>query len=241
MSRGAWCLAAALLLSGCATNKSSSTAPVIAVKDGVVNFRGNILRDSFDKLQAAVGAQPVRRLRMYSGGGEVIASTRIARWVYDNQIDVEVVGPCLSSCANYIFPAGKQKYITGRGLVAWHGTAGHRLYLHRKGIKRLGADEMAVFELAAKAEREFFAATGISSFMPWFAKLAPYHVYNFYILSQEDMAWFGMTGLHVRDDYTTQGFGPLNDKVRNNFVLVKIDRTVTNAADPNWTGVPPAP
>lgn len=236
MSARALGLAMALLLAGCASKQVNWTVPTIGVNDGVVDFRGNIFPDSFDKLQAVVGAGPVRRLRIHSGGGDVIAATRIARWVHANRIDVEVVGPCFSSCANYIFPAGKEKYISGRGLVAWHGTAGHRLYLHQTGAKKMAPDELALFDKAAKAERDFFAETGINSFVSWFGKLAPYNAPKFYILSKEDMAWFGMTGLHVRDDYTTLGFGPLNDKNKNDFILVKVDRTVTDVAGPGREG-----
>lgn len=58
-----------------------------------------------------------------SGGGEINAGMKMGYWVFDNQIDVVVNGMCMSSCANYIFPAGHRKIINNGSIVAWHGSA----------------------------------------------------------------------------------------------------------------------
>ena len=46
----------------------------------------------------------------------------IGEWIFDHEIDVIVDEICFSSCANYIFPAGKNKIIEEDAIVGWHGS-----------------------------------------------------------------------------------------------------------------------
>ncbi|MGX9608655.1 hypothetical protein [Acinetobacter sp. T63] len=43
--------------------------------------------------------------------------------VYVHQLNVEVGQYCFSSCANYVFPAGKVKYLNWCSQLGWHGGA----------------------------------------------------------------------------------------------------------------------
>ena len=67
----------------------------------------------------------VTRLLISSDGGEVDAAIKLALWVFENQIDIEVRDYCLSSCANYVFTAAKNKTIHPGAVVAWHGNYHH--------------------------------------------------------------------------------------------------------------------
>ena len=46
----------------------------------------------------------------------------IGEWIFDHEIDVIVDEICFSSCANYIFTAGKTKIIEKDAIVGWHGS-----------------------------------------------------------------------------------------------------------------------
>ena len=46
----------------------------------------------------------------------------IGEWIFDHEIDVIVDEICFSSCANYIFTAGKNKIIEKDAIVGWHGS-----------------------------------------------------------------------------------------------------------------------
>lgn len=65
----------------------------------------------------------VTRLRIRSSGGDVDLGMDLAEWVLERELDVEVLDHCLSSCANYVFPAGRTKVIPPGAVVGWHGSA----------------------------------------------------------------------------------------------------------------------
>lgn len=65
----------------------------------------------------------VKRLVIDSGGGDVNLGMDLAGLVLENNLDVVVAGMCGSSCANYVFPAGKNKRINPNAVVVWHGSA----------------------------------------------------------------------------------------------------------------------
>ena len=62
-------------------------------------------------------------LAIDSGGGSLDAGMDIGQFVFENNLAVLVNRLCVSACANYVFPAGKQKFVTEHAIVAWHGGA----------------------------------------------------------------------------------------------------------------------
>ena len=225
--------AALLALSACTTPPVAPVASISAA-DGVLTFDGPIQPGSLEKVQQAVASQSIHTLKIRSGGGSVIEAIGIARWMHGNGVNVVVYGGCFSSCANYIFPAGKEKHIVNGGIVGWHGSFEHRVYQHKQGVNVVDKDELAQFELIARRERALYAELGVNGYLAWFAKIAPYKVYNMYFLSKEDMEYFGLTGLHVRADYLSTDLARWNSREKDTLQLVHVDRSVTNSSDPHW-------
>lgn len=56
-----------------------------------------------------------------STGGNWETNLGIATLIHDHGWDVEVVDLCASSCAIFIFPAGKKKYLHPQAMLAFHG------------------------------------------------------------------------------------------------------------------------
>jgi len=56
-----------------------------------------------------------------SQGGSAGAGMQLGSWVFDNGLDVEIDTYCFSSCANYVFPAGRTKVLASRASLMWHG------------------------------------------------------------------------------------------------------------------------
>ena len=56
-----------------------------------------------------------------SAGGDGFAALAIGILLHRHNWDVEVVGVCPSSCANWIFAAGKTKYLSSQSLLLFHG------------------------------------------------------------------------------------------------------------------------
>src|SRR6478672_4458853 len=85
------------------------------------------------------------------------------------------------------------------GVMAWHGTMAHVLYLHATGQGTWSDAEIAEARQLAAREAAFYARIGVDGFVGWFAKLPPYAVDEFYCLAPDDMARFGISGVSVRD------------------------------------------
>lgn len=217
-------LAIALLsvaLTGCATQK---IAPV-TVSGKTVVFQGLIYAATVDEFVQAVEQYDAKRVLIASGGGHVAPALRMARVIHERGMDVEVFGLCFSSCANYIFPAGKNKSITSLGIVGWHGNIQHLLHLHRSGKAPITGTFLEEATTLAAQEAEFYKNIGVDSFITWFGKLPPYNVRDTYFLAPNDMARFGIRDVAVRADYAQTDLAPYNaagvEKVR--FVEVQWD------------------
>lgn len=222
------------LLASCAGQPSKPAPSSIRLEHDAIVVEGELRPNTLARMQEAIGQRKVSKLIIRSGGGEVTGSIKVARWVHENGIDVEVDGDCFSSCANYIFPAGRNKYIVGKGIVAWHGTLEHQAYKHEQGDSQLDAESLASLLSIVARERKFYADTGINSFAGWFGKIAPYNIYNLYFMSKQDMEYFGMRNLHVRADYAQADLKKYLKFDARTIRLLTVNRAVTNAADPRW-------
>jgi hypothetical protein len=56
-----------------------------------------------------------------SSGGDWESALALGILIHRHGWDVEVVNICASSCANFIFPAGKKKYLHGDSMLLYHG------------------------------------------------------------------------------------------------------------------------
>lgn len=170
------------------------------VRDGdAVVFTGRIDADAAARAIALLQDPAVSRLVITSGGGLVAPALDLADAVHARRIDVEVPKACLSSCANYVLPAGARKVLGRPGVVGWHGTMAHVLYLQATGQGSWSDEEMAEARALAAREVTFYARLGVDGFVGWFAKLPPYAIDEFYCLSPPDMARFGIHDVTVRD------------------------------------------
>jgi hypothetical protein len=84
-----------------------------------------------------------------SGGGSWESALALGILIHRHGWNVEVVDICASSCANFIFPAGKVKYLHGNALLLFHGGP------HQQNLltKVIDAEHASVVKSApAKAE-----------------------------------------------------------------------------------------
>lgn len=97
---------------------------VIRVEGRVIHFDGLISPASVAKVRALLEADgSLAEFAIRSDGGDVEAGMALGGMIRDRGMDVRVVGDiCMSSCANYVFPAGDRKFIERGALVIWHGS-----------------------------------------------------------------------------------------------------------------------
>lgn len=109
----------------------------------------------------------IKKILISSVGGDADAAMILAEEILKWDIDIYVDGPCFSSCANYIFMAGKRKFILKYGVVAWHGAprlkenshpnAKRIVERHHAFFKRIGVDEEITWKFPCdlKTDPEF--------------------------------------------------------------------------------------
>jgi hypothetical protein len=83
-------------------------------------FKGMIKPQS--ELVRVLKTSNVSTLVINSSGGYAEPALDAALIIYQKNIDVYVDGVCGSSCANYIFLAGRYKFVTKNSTVFWHGS-----------------------------------------------------------------------------------------------------------------------
>jgi hypothetical protein len=182
----------------------SPTTTVERAGDAIV-FRGRIEAGSAARFRELLRETGVGRLVITSHGGLVDAALDMAEAVVDHGLDVEVPQACLSSCANYVFPAGRKKRLGHSRAVGWHGNMAHVLHLQQTGQASWSEPEIESARRLERREQAFFQRIGVDGFVCWFGKIAPHNVDEFYSLSPRDMARFGIVGVTVADGVAPAG------------------------------------
>jgi hypothetical protein len=70
----------------------------------------------YDSLQPKPSVLSIR-----SRGGTTSHGLALGQWVRDRRLDVKVMEYCMSSCANYVFPAGIHKLVSNFAVIGFHG------------------------------------------------------------------------------------------------------------------------
>lgn len=173
-----------------------------------------------------VAGRSVKRLIISSRGGEVAAAIELGFWVVDQRLDVEVPDYCLSACANYVFPAGQKKVIHTGAIVAWHGNYHHlkmtglwkdditsRMERYHEDADTARRRARAEVDRLVRMEHNFFRHIGVEETLCWIGKMPPYNAPNYYFLSADDMARFGIANVHTPPDYENTNVSKFSDHV----------------------------
>jgi hypothetical protein len=157
---------------------------VVRVQGDTLVYTGNLSKASsaaFDAAVAGVRRGQLTRLVISSGGGDTVEGRHVGRWVRDMALVVEVDVICFSSCADYVFPAGRARVIRADAFVGWHGNERQfEVLAARTGVSV--ADQLAAvppadvapgpraafvqealrsFAVTKKDEAEFYASLGL--------------------------------------------------------------------------------
>jgi hypothetical protein len=96
----------------------------VQVRGDTVYYTGNFSKAStaaFNTAVAAIKRGQITRMVISSGGGDTVEGRHVGRWVRDMALVLEVDVICFSSCADYVFPAGRARVIRSGAFVGWHG------------------------------------------------------------------------------------------------------------------------
>ncbi len=197
--------------------------PQVRIEGSKLFYEGLLSIGGFDKIKDEIkkSNQKIKWLHINSAGGEIDVSMDIGLWVFNNDLNIRVYNVCLSSCANYIFSAGKDKVIEKNAIVAWHGSAmqdslndlpsdqienilsqiedPQEKKEERKKIINSHKKYMANMK---KKQENFFETIGVDQRITVIGQSGNYKVNNFWSFSVKDMEKFGIANVTAPDNYT---------------------------------------
>lgn len=206
-------------------NDPSAEKAVIAFQGETVNYAGKITDTNVERFLAEATGKNVSTLVISSGGGEINAGMRMGEWVLDNHVDVVVKDMCMSSCANYVFTAGRRKTINANSIVAWHGNIFQEYEGWEEDVRKAATEtfdklsetdkkkqplkdmiqkaleQMRLYRAASiKKQSEFFKKIGVDGYICRIGN-EEYGARDFFILSVKDMARFGVLNVSAPEKY----------------------------------------
>jgi len=183
-------------------------------------YRGEITEEGFATLRKLTQGRAIDTLVVDSAGGEIVIGMDFGYWLLERGLDVTVDGVCLSSCANYVFTAGRSKTILPGSVVGWHGSAeqpGLLDQMHAEAERTVRAKRLPPGKEAEELVRvrqanvdyltgailkqgEFFHRVGVDEYITRIGNEV-YGLPGFYYLSVQDMARFGIKDVSAPQDY----------------------------------------
>lgn len=187
---------------------------------GTVSYRGSLTEEGLEALRTKGSDPGITTLLVESTGGEIVVGMDFGTWVVDRGLNVVVDRACLSSCANYIFPAARNKEILPGAVVAWHGSAKQPGLLEeldramqaqidaeklpparrREALLNARRANLEYLTAAIRKQDEFFFRIGVDEYVTRIGN-EKYGVRGFFYLSVADMAIFGIDNVIAPENY----------------------------------------
>lgn len=207
-----------------------------------VSYRGSLTEEGLAALRNIGNDSEVTAVLVESTGGEIVVGMDFGLWVADRNLDVVVDRACLSSCANYVFVAGRSKQILPGAIVAWHGSAKQPGLLaqldeivaeqvaasgltpdeRERELKRAQRANVRYLTDAINKQDQFFYRVGVDEYVTRVGN-EKYGVRGFFYLSVADMAVFGIENVSAPDDYSEMEPQSIARRVGYPVTLVKLD------------------
>ena len=224
-------LLAILCSSAVADSTDMRIVTKVRLSDCCIDYRGIITAEANQavyELYEEASPKPTT-LVVESIGGAAGAAMQLGNWMLDHQLDVRVDTYCYSSCANYIFLAGRNKLLASHASLMWHGgvtqplgrpemehllddmlsaledEAREAVLAERPRERLLEQMEASRLELVAR-ETRFFERIAVDRRITVLGRLFEHellahdHDYAGWDLSLEDMEKLGVRGVHVIGD-----------------------------------------
>lgn len=208
----------------------------VRLNGDVIEYRGPLTQDANKRTFASfeTAERKPRTLLIDSKGGSAEAGMQLGAWLFAHTLDVTIENVCLSSCANYVFPAGRIKRLSPTATLLWHGGATQpicdddldrlldevlmdmsdrdrgELLRHSSRAQLLAALKDSLEFLIAR-ERKFFAMLGVDPRIATLGQLYERELlqsgddYIGWDYSLEDLAKLGVHDVIVMND---QGWAP---------------------------------
>lgn len=175
-------------------------ATQVYVDGNTVVYTGYLTADANQRVSQLAQQTQVDRLAISSRGGDVMLGMDLANTVFDNGWDVEVLSHCFSSCANYVFTAGRHKILHADSQLAWHGGVTQKMDF--AGDTNLKAQYEAYIQQASDKERRFFDKINVSQNITTYGQQPQFQPYQGCIgwrYTLDKLATFGVNQVQLAD------------------------------------------
>jgi hypothetical protein len=215
-------------------------SPQIYLQDQNVKYIGKLTPEGLFQLKKSTKDRWITSLTIASTGGEISIGIDFGTWVFDNNLDVIVEKACMSSCANYIFPAGRRKVILPGAVVAWHGSATHRdksedqlrsvIIGRYKELKRPISEweinnEVRLYRFYLRdikeKQEEFYKKIEVDEYVTRIGNVE-YGVKGFFFMPVEDMAKFGIHNVMAPKGYENTNVKELKKGMQVPIICIKL-------------------
>lgn len=218
------------------SKEPSAEEATILLEGATATYAGKINERNLERFMNTVKGKKVSQLIISSGGGEINEGMKMGEWVFDNHVDVVVESMCMSSCANYVFTAGHQKTILPNSIVAWHGSilqktgmseedvraAALKAYdqmpdsekkkIDRKIFVEKNLQQLKEYRINSEARQaQFFRKIGVDEYICRIGN-EKYAAMDFFLLSVEDMARFGVLNVKAPANYEEIDLAPFRQQ-----------------------------
>lgn len=132
----------------------------VGIEHGELVYTGDVTDDANQRLFAlydSLATKPTVFL-VQSAGGVVEQGLDLGSWLHANKLDVKVTGYCLSSCANYVFTAGRRKIVGNGALIGFHGGISSEHFAlddaSRAAYDAMTSEQQAAFWASVKSDQQ---------------------------------------------------------------------------------------
>lgn len=208
-----------LLLSAVPLHSGAETTVNIEGKEIIYN--GGLDREANEAVFGLFSRQDIKptTLTITSRGGPIHLGLELGEWVHERGLNVKVYDLCFSSCANYVFPAGRKKYLGNNAVIGFHGGATSDSYnvsaiestlqtvpeQERERLRAEMEDSLKSYINAnSKREAKFYEKLGVSPKINTIGQSEPYKEfrkdYDGWVYSVEDMKTLGLMNVEIIND-----------------------------------------
>lgn len=135
--------------------------------------------------QIAPRNQAITTFEITSLGGDIEAAISLGEFIFKHQLSVYIPEVCLSSCANYLFTAGKDIILSSNAVLGWHGGA------QQKNLTTNNPDHK-IFKKIQDKELAFFQLINVDQKICTLGQNPPYNIQGFWDYSLTDLDILGL-------------------------------------------------
>ncbi len=205
------CLSLSLSAAGCSSLPADPPAEQrVDIAAARAIYHGPIDWYGVHRLQSLAGKHALRVLEVDSRGGDAEAAMALGYWIHQHKLNLEVTRLCLENCANYLFPAARNKLIQPGAIVAWQGNLQYQLQQQLNPAANqpqpapLPVDELNALRKQVSLEEIFFKRLGVDSRVCWIGKLPPYNAHGSFVMPPEDLRRFNINGVRTEKEYSAR-------------------------------------